>query len=81
MSDINGAPAHIKLYNLPQRVKDGIKIHGFVIDGEEVILRFHHLDGMYSYCTVEDSEKVVHLNASTPLVELGNDEYKIEEEN
>lgn len=80
MADINGAPAHIKLYNLPQRVKGGIKIHGFVIDGKEVPLRFHHLDGMYSYCTVEDSEKVVHLNASTPLVELGNNEYRIEEE-
>lgn len=80
MADINGEPHHIKLFNLPQRVKGGIKIHGFEVDGKETPLRFHHLDGMYSYCTVDgDEEKVVHLNASTPLVELGNDEYKIEE--
>lgn len=80
MADINGQPHHVKLYNLPQRVQGGILVKGFRVDDDKTIdLRFHHLDGMYSYCTVDgDEEKVVNLSASTPLVELGNDEYQIE---
>lgn len=82
MPEINGEPAHIKLFNLPQRVEGGIKIHGFrsELEGsEEQTLRFHHLDGMYSYCTIDGhDDHIVHLSASTPLVELGNDEYQIE---
>ena len=88
MAEINGEPAHIKLYNLPQRVEGGIKIHGLKDkDDNDIVVLFHHLDGAYSYCTVQNPEApndtdgdVVHLSASTPLVELGNDEYKIEEE-
>lgn len=71
----------IKLYNLPQRVEGGIKVHGLKLaDDKEVTVLFHHLDGAYSYCTIEgDEEKVVHLSASTPLVELEGGEYKIDE--
>lgn len=74
-------PYHIKLYNLPQHVEGGIKIHGFVseLSKKEVVLRFHSLDGMYSNCTIDGTTDQVHLSAQTPLVELGNDEYKIEE--
>ena len=81
MAKINGEPAHIKLYNLPQRVEGGIKIHGLKDeDDKDIVVLFHHLDGMYSYCTIDgDEEKVVHLNALTPLVELGGDEYKVAE--
>lgn len=83
MAEINGEPARIKLYNLPQRVDGGIKIHGFRSEldssNKEQTLRFHHLDGMYSFCTIEGTEGyIVHLSATTPLIELGNDEYKIE---
>lgn len=71
------APELLKLYNLPQRTENGIPIHGAKAQdsGEDIVLLFHHLDGMYSYCTVQDPEapndktgKVVHLSASTPLV-------------
>jgi hypothetical protein len=77
------APHHIKLYNLPQNIEGGIKIHGFKSElddsDKELTLRFHHLDGMYSVCSVEgEKDSIVHLSASTPLVELGNDEYRIE---
>lgn len=71
----------IKLYNLPQRVEGGLKIHGLKDDeGKDVVVLFHHLDGMYSYCTVEGTDKIVHLSAITPLVTLGEGEYKIDEE-
>jgi hypothetical protein len=81
-------PHKIKLYNLPQRIEGGIKIHGFKNkEGKDITILFHHLDGMYSYCTIQDPEapndstgEVVHLNAATSLIEMGNDEYKIDEE-
>lgn len=70
----------IKLYNLPQRVEGGIKIHGLQDDKKkDIVVLFHHLDGMYSYCTIEGTDKIVHLSASTPLVELEDGEYKIDE--
>ena len=83
MAEINGEPAHIQLYNLPQRVEGGIKIHGFRSELEgstkEQTLRFHHIDGMYSVCSIDGhKDHIVHLSATTPLVELGNDEYQIE---
>ena len=47
----------MKLYNVPKNTK--IRIQG---DEGNEIFTFHHIDGMYSYCT--DSEKnVVHLQA------------------
>lgn len=71
----------IKLYNLPQRTDKGIKIHGLKDDKKkDIVVLFHHLDGAYSYCTIEDTDKTVHLSASTPLVELENGEYKIDGE-
>lgn len=81
MTALNGEPHHLKLYNLPQRVEGGIKIHGFKGDDDkDVVLRFHHLDGMYSYCTVEGTDHIVNLKATTPLVEMEDGEYKIDEE-
>lgn len=44
-------------------------------DGE--IITFQHLDGMYSYCTLENGD-VVHLSAMTPLRKI-NDVYEIDE--
>jgi hypothetical protein len=71
----------IKLYNVPENIKGGLKIHGFKDKkGKKIVLRFHHLDGAYSYCTIDGSKKVVNLSASTPLVTLENDEYQIDED-
>lgn len=71
----------IKLMHLPQRVKGGVKIHGLKdSDNKDVVILFHHLDGMYSYCTFEGTDTVLHLSASTPLVELKNGEYQIDGE-
>lgn len=65
--------------HLPQRVEGGVKIHGFKdIKDKDIVVLFHHLDGMYSYCTIEGTKKVVHLSASTPLIEIENGEYQID---
>lgn len=50
----------MKLYEIPR---------GSKIKWEDEILTFHHLDGMYSLCTIDrfEEEKMIHLPASTPL--------------
>lgn len=58
----------MKLYEIPResRIKaettnnKGDKIGDFII--------FHHLDGMYSYCSIEGKEdKIVHLSVGQEL--------------
>jgi hypothetical protein len=56
----------MKLYEIPKgsRIKaettnDSGKIGDFII--------FHHLDGAFSYCTVEGTEDVCHLSANQEL--------------
>jgi hypothetical protein len=69
----------IKLYNLPQKVEGGVKIHGLKDkDGKDITILFHHLDGIYSYSTVDGSNEVVFLNATTPLISRGDGEYDID---
>lgn len=47
--------------------------------GEDTVT-FDHLDGMYSYCTVNGNPKiVVHLSRMTPLKKVG-DHYEIDRE-
>lgn len=53
----------MKLYELPRNTY-------FRISGEPQVYFFHHIDGMYSYCTFGDY--VIHINATTevePFVE------------
>lgn len=57
----------IKLHELPQRTELGIRID--ITD--DLTVRFHHLDGMYSYCTVDGGKsdgQPFHLAAWTPLI-------------
>lgn len=59
----------IKLYDLER--DQGIKIFvdpKDISDGSSFIV-FHHIDGMYSYCKTENGG-LIHLSASTPLVEV-----------
>jgi hypothetical protein len=53
-----GVPMKTKLYEVPRNSK--IKVEGI-----DEIVDFHHIDGMYSYCTV--SEGVIHLAAWTEV--------------
>ncbi len=63
----------LRLYDIPMGSK--IKV-------EEGLITFHHLDGMYSYCTcdwIEDKSKaIIHFNGGMPLKKVG-EYYEIEE--
>ena len=63
-----------KLYQIPK----GSKLVLPISDGENHDAVFHHIDGAYSYITLEDGT-VVHLGASTEMVRVG-DHYEIAEE-
>lgn len=66
----------MKLYDVPKNSR--IRIEGLEINGiltEE--LNFHHIDGMYSYCTT-DNELVVHLSASTDVELIDKVNEKVE---
>lgn len=70
----------MKLYELPGRPVKPIKIYGLKDDKGPIVVFYHHIDGMYSYCTVgTEHGPVVHLSASTPLV-THEDGYKVAEE-
>lgn len=64
----------MKLYEIPKssRIKaetnnnNGEKLGDYII--------FHHIDGMFSYCTVEGTEEVCHLSANQNLI-LSEDGY------
>lgn len=58
-----------RLYELPEH--QGVKLYI-----EDKVIVFDHLDGLYSYCYLEeDKEKVVHINACT-LFEKYKDGYR-----
>lgn len=62
----------VKLYEIPlvSRIKaetrdgEGNKLGDFII--------FHRPDGMYSYCTVEGTDKVCHLSVGQTLKKTGD---------
>jgi len=56
-----------------RQLKKGDK---FKIVGEEdcPVITFHHLDGMYSYNTVDFNESPLHLRHDTPVKLVTNDQ-------
>lgn len=67
----------VMLYDLPKgaRIKEKCVNSKGKVFGEFII--FHHLDGMYSYCTIEGTTRVIHLSVTTPLRKLKSGYYKI----
>jgi hypothetical protein len=59
----------MKLYEIPK----GSRIKTTLTSGKEAIINFFHIDGMYSYCTIDDgdADNVIHLSAMTPLKKEG----------
>ena len=58
------------LYDLPEN--KGIKLYI-----EDKVVIFGHLDGLYSYCWLEeDKDKIVHINACTQFKKY-KDGYKM----
>jgi hypothetical protein len=81
MAEINGDAHTIKIYNLPQHA--AIKIHGFEDPSydlpKDAVLLFDRLEGMDAYCVVEGTKNEISINGDTSIVELGGDEYRVEE--
>lgn len=63
-----------KLYELPRG--QNIKIDDVECSDGSTYIIFHHIDGMYSYCTTEKGG-VIHVSASTELVKVNNNTYKV----
>jgi hypothetical protein len=59
----------MKLWEIPRDSKMKIKFEDGVKD-----CTFHHVDGMYSYCTVDEAADrgTFHLSASTPMKLIDN---------
>ncbi len=69
----------MKLYEIPEESKIKVTVSdGSGENAREEMITFHHLDGMYSYCTTENGE-AVHLSASTPMKKT-EDYYEIDNE-
>lgn len=66
----------MKLYDIPKQSKLKLTIVNGDTEREDMVT-FHHIDGMYSYCTTSDGA-VVHLSASTPMKKV-DDYYIIDE--
>lgn len=81
MADLIGEAHHIKVYNLPAHA--AIKIHGFKAPeynlADDAVLLFDRVEGMEAFCTVEGTKNEISIDATTSIVELGNDEYQVEE--
>lgn len=58
----------MKLYEIPKGSKIKIGEHN---------VTFHKIDGMYSYCTIDGTEDVIHLSASANLTKV-DDVYELE---
>lgn len=68
----------IQLYELPR--DKNIKIYGYkqyTLDnkGDDIVIIFGHIDGMYSYCWIENTDKLVQLPATLKLKKY-KDGYK-----
>ena len=62
-----------KLYELPEH--QNVKLY-FEVSKQKVVVIFDHIDGLYSYCWLEeDKTKIVHIKATTPFKKY-KDGYK-----
>ena len=63
----------MKLYEIPER--QNIKLYF-----DNIIVIFDHIDGLYSYCWLEeDKNKIIHIKATTEFKKY-KDGYKYVEE-
>jgi len=61
----------MKLYQIPGESR--IKTETINETGKiGYFITFHHIDGMYSYCTVEGTGEVCHLRADQELKKTGD---------
>ncbi len=71
------------LHEIPEGSKLKIDVASKENSPIDAEVTFHHLDGMYSYCTIDDNgwigDRTLHLSANTPLKLVG-EHYEIDRE-
>ena len=75
-STSNATKKYTKLYELPP--DQNIKLYMEDHDGKIIVVTFGHIDGLYSYCWLEEEGKrrIVHIYVLQPL-EPYLDGYKL----
>lgn len=75
-STSNATKKYTKLYELPSN--QNIKLYVEDRDGKIIVVTFGHIDGLYSYCWLEEEDRtvLVHIHALQPL-EPYLDGYKL----
>lgn len=72
----------MKLHQIPRESKIKCKVKDPRRGNVPGVVVFHHLDGMYSYCTVEKPRRmegdVVHLHSMSELTKLDDGTYKLD---
>ena len=76
MADNDNNREQLKLYNIPRR--SVLFVHR---QGEEAPVRaiFDHLDGMYSFCYLEEDKSIFHLAGRCPVLKVEGG-YKVSRE-
>ena len=65
-----------KLYELPEHKNVKLYFDDLIDNKYDIVVIFDHLDGLYSYCWLEeDKNKIIHINA-TELFKEYKDGYK-----
>lgn len=66
-----------RLYELPENQNIKLYFDDNIEEIKDIVVIFDHIDGMYSYCWLEeDKTKIIHIKATT-LFEEYKDGYKI----
>lgn len=64
-----------KLYELPEYQNIKLYFDDLIENKQDIVVMFDHIDGMYSYCWLEDKLTIVHIKA-TAQFEPYKDGYK-----
>lgn len=65
-----------KLYELPEYQNIKLYFDDEIENKKDIVVIFDHLDGLYSYCWLEeDKSKIIHINATTTFKKY-KDGYK-----
>ena len=64
----------MKLYEIPRGSKIKIKLDTSGIYGKDAFITFHNIDGLFSYCTINDGNQIstIQLSITTELKKVGN---------
>jgi hypothetical protein len=53
-----------KLYELPEHQNIKLYFDDLIENKKDIVVIFDHVDGLYSYCWLEDKNKIIHIKAT-----------------